>query len=664
MHMKAKFICHKDFSKRIPINAFCKEKDFVQKNDEIQFLNRHILYRRRFFANCFEKAVLRITADDYFMLYINGKFVLQGPPPGYPQRYYYMEYDVTEYMHQGENLFAIHAYYQGLCNRVWVSGDGRQCVWCELYLDGKLCLVSDESWRVCNHNGYSVRACTGYDTTFCENYNSAVPEIRFPCMDYDDSDWEFASIFENADYILVKSPLLPLDVEYRLPLSRRDDKGKITVDFGREMVGSVEIVAYGARGDELTLRYGEELDASGAVRYQLRCNCVYEEGWLLSGERDTFQALDYKAFRYAEISYPEDVVIEDIRFRVRHYPLSLKSVYHTENKRLQAVLELCENTIRYGVQECFVDCPTREKGQYLGDLCISGRAYTALTHDTAPLKKALEDFCSSSLICKGLMAVAPASYMQEIADYSLLFPALVLWIYTIDNDWDFVKRMASTLSEIVEYFLKYTDESGLLDCVDEKWNLVDWPENCRDGYSFALTQPAQKGRHNVLNAFWIGFLQATERIYKLCEKNFEIDIKRVEDSFMEAFYKEETGLFCDCGDKVHSSYHANVLPLLFGIGKHKDSTLKDRLVDFICKKGLRAGSVYFSYFALAALVECGEYDKAVTLATADSAWMTMLKEGASTTFEAWSKEEKWNTSLFHPWAVAPLIVFCDGVAPY
>ena len=169
--------------------------------------------------------------------------------------------------------------------------------------------------------------------------------------------------------------------------------------------------------------------------------------------------------------------------------------------------------MRYGVQECFIDCPTREKGQYLGDLCVAGRAYTAVTRDAAPLKKALEDFGESAFICKGLMAVAPASFMQEIADYSLLFPALVLWAYEFDGDCGFLERTARVLPGMLAYFMQYTDENGLLDGVDEKWNIVDWPENCRDGYSFELKNPFGKGLHNVLNAFWIGFLQAVERIY-------------------------------------------------------------------------------------------------------------------------------------------------------
>ena len=31
----------------------------------------------------------------------------------------------------------------------------------------------------------------------------------------------------------------------------------------------------------------------------------------------------------------------------------------------------------------------------------------------------------------------------------------------------------------------------------------------------------------------------------------------------------------------------------------------------------------------------------------DKAWLQMLREDATTTFEGWSRDSKWNTSLFH-----------------
>ena len=74
--------------------------------------------------------------------------------------------------------------------------------------------------------------------------------------------------------------------------------------------------------------------------------------------------------------------------------------------------------------------------------------------------------------------------------------------------------------------------------------------------------------------------------------------------------------------------------------------------------------VYMAYFALAGLKLNGYYKEMIVLAEDEGAWLNMIKEGATTTFEAWGKDQKWNTSLFHPWAVAPLIIFADGIEPY
>ena len=42
----------------------------------------------------------------------------------------------------------------------------------------------------------------------------------------------------------------------------------------------------------------------------------------------------------------------------------------------------------------------------------------------------------------------------------------------------------------------------------------------------------------------------------------------------------------------------------------------------------------------------------------------MINEGATTTFEAWGVDQKWNTSLFHPWAACPVIIFEKNALPY
>ena len=142
--------------------------------------DRHILFRRSFRLDRRpERACLFITADDYFKAYLNGRFVCQGPAPAYPQRLGYLEADVTSFLRPGRNVLAVHTLYQGLINRVWVSGDLQHGLLCDLEADGALLLCSDASFLTHPHTGYREIGTVGYDTQFLEDYDSAAPEAHF-----------------------------------------------------------------------------------------------------------------------------------------------------------------------------------------------------------------------------------------------------------------------------------------------------------------------------------------------------------------------------------------------------------------------------------------------------------------------------------------------------
>lgn len=661
--MNAEFICHRDFAEVSPINVFHKELEKVTVVNPPELMNRHILFRKKLVMGAVKMAVLKITADDYYKLYINGKFVTQGPSPCYPCGYFYNEIDVSRYLIEGENTFAVHTYYQGLVNRVWVSADLRQMLYFSLSCDGKEVLVSDTDWKCACHTGYTEHGRIGYETQFAECYDSSSPETFFYLPEFNDSSWDNAAVYKNADYTLIKQPTRQLDIYSVEPVKTEKFDGGLRLDFGQEMVGYIYAEAKGKKGDELTLRYGEELNDDKSVRFEMRCNCKYEEKWLLSGGDDTLMQYDYKAFRYAEILIPDGVEIKKINMTVRHYPYEEKALYKTENGNLKKVIRLCANTIKYGTQEQYLDCPTREKGQYLGDVSIAARAQAVLTGDTTLMKKAIDEFCRSTFICKGMMAVSSGSLMQEIADYSLQFAAQLTWIYSVDKDIEFLRKAEPYATGVYEYFRNYMREDGLIEGVKEKWNLVDWPANLRDGYDFPLTKPIGEGLHNVINAFWCGFLSDLDELYAILGMAPTGLAEKAKESFKKTFYCEETGLYADTPDTKHSAIQSCILPLLFNIGT-KDTALKNRLVKFIKDKGLATAGVYIAYFALAALVRHGEYALAEEMATDERCWMNMLSEGATTLFEAWGKDQKWNTSLCHPWAAAPAIVFAENVKPY
>ena len=86
------------------------------------------------------------------------------------------------------------------------------------------------------------------------------------------------------------------------------------------------------------------------------------------------------------------------------------------------------------------------------------------------------------------MAVLSGALMQEIADYSLQFPLLLLRHYEFTRNSGFLRSMLPYAEDMLLHFRQYEREDGLLDGVTDKWNLVDWPERSTRRLRFSAFQ--------------------------------------------------------------------------------------------------------------------------------------------------------------------------------
>ena len=134
------------------------------------------------------------------------------------------------------------------------------------------------------------------------------------------------------------------------------------------------------------------------------------------------------------------------------------------------------------------------------------------------------------------------------------------------------------------------------------------------------------------------------------------------EAFHNAFFNPKTGLYTDSPQTEHSSLHSNAIVAFYGICCPEE---EKKIGDWIVQKGLCCG-VYMAYFVLKALCRMGRYEDAYQLivSTGEHSWYNMVKEGATTCFEAWGKEQKWNTSLCHPWASGPIPVLVEDILPH
>lgn len=696
-----------EFESIKPVNLYHKENEEGPGEAAVP-ANLHVLARAGLeYSEKQGRVFIRITADDYYKLYLNGEFVGQGPAPAYPEHSYYNEIDITPFLVEGENVLAAHLYYQGLINRVWNSGDGRFGIACQIVREtGK---EEEPLWKYQISRAYSGDT-TGYKTQFLENFDSNDWDEKWNSADYDDRLWaemvpasfptmsaseqgyklseqpcKMVSVYLMEPEKIVKRSLTERGIEsfheadkenfhdshdnrdfHDSHDSHRNDSQEVpvwSIDMGQEITGALRIQAYGKKGSKIIIRCGEELSEDGIVRYDMRCNCRYEETWTLREGNNLLEPYDYKGFRYAELILENGAEIRKVEAVVRHYPMdetlcTLKS----NGKYLDEIFSICKNGVKFGTQEGYLDCPTREKGQYLGDATVTARSQVWLTGTTELLRKCIDQFAQSTAICPGMMGVAPGSFMQEIADFSLLWSQLLLTDYQFTGDKEFLRKYYPVAKKITDHFKQYEREDGMLVWVKDKWNLVDWPENLRDHYDFTLSRPVGPGCHNVINALYVGAAKTLSWIEGVLGLPKTGDFEKLKSSYIRAFYDEGQQLFTDSVTSRHASLHSNVYALYFGLCPEHG---EEKIADFLVEKGFCCG-VLLSYYYLKALARIGRWQDVYRLLVNESehGWVNMLREGATTCFEAWGKDQKWNTSLCHPWASAPVPIVIEEIAGF
>lgn len=645
---QGKWISNETFANLRARNVFHRQLEKVSL-DCSEHRNQHVLFRKSFHIDRdFSSAKIYISADDYYKLYINGRFIAQGPSPSYHFQYNYNEIDISEFLVCGDNLIAVHTLYQGLINRVWQSGDLRHGLICDIAVDHSVVLSSDESFKVREHSGYSEMGMCGYETQFLERYDSRAGEVDFEKVDFDDSEWSFAEECHFDDHTMAKQNSRMLEFERISPEKTSVSGNRIFYDFGANYVGYLSVRAKGSCGDVTTVRCAQELNEDGTLRFHLRANCKYEEEWILSGREDVLDWFDYKAFRYAELEIPDSVEIKDVVFLVRHYPFDLKAQLkkeYTDSDDLRRIWELCIHTQRYGVQEVIQDCMEREKGFYLGDGCYTALTNMILTKDDSMVRKLIDDAFSSSFITETLVTCMDCSFMQEIAEYPLIMVALVIWHYRMTNDVEYLRSNYPKVVRLLEAYRRDYEKKGLLRNLD-KWCVVEWPKNFQHGYDVDIREgQVCKTAHISINAYYLYAIRIANAIAKVLDVEPYRDEEPLLSAFHKAFYDSKTNLFRDGENSDHISLVGN--SFAYGFHLYPNAECKGNILKLIDEHGIDSLSFFCTFPILMRFAKDGEADRMKAALLNEGTWKRMLREDATTTFEGWGKDTKWNTSLFH-----------------
>lgn len=193
-------------------------------------------------------------------------------------------------------------------------------------------------------------------------------------------------------------------------------------------------------------------------------------------------------------------------------------------------------------------------------------------------------------------------------------------------------------------------------------DIVDWPPSQKDtGWKLATPEGERDGYdmveiNTMVNAFHYRNMVLMAELAGFLGKNVDQLLygsraEMVKRSINDKLFDKEKGIYLDGEFSQHSSLHANMTPLAFGLVPDE---YKASVVNFIKSRGM-ACSVYGAQYLLEGLYLAGEADYALDLMTAthDRSWWNMIKAGSTITLEAWDMKYKPNSDWNHAWGAAP-----------
>ena len=115
------------------------------------------------------------------------------------------------------------------------------------------------------------------------------------------------------------------------------------------------------------------------------------------------------------------------------------------------------------------------------------------------------------------------------------------------------------------------------------------------------------------------------------------DIELLDLAFHHRSYSNE--------NTKHKSLVGNSFVYAFDLCQNEET--KQKILEMLDENGIDTLSLFCTFPILMGLAKDGDEARIKEALLHDGAWKRMLKEEATTTFEGWGKETKWNTSLFH-----------------
>lgn len=599
-----------------------KKCSWITHPDAVGSDNKLYFFKKSFTLEAVGAAVIEVSVQARYKLFINGEMVAVGPCKGSREKTFFDTVSVEKHLRVGENEIFVEVLQlastdmEGKMSPIeGVLRVGSALLALELTC-GETVVATDSTWLCAAPNGIEqINARSCYSAATREKHDS----VSVLGVNFVNAKVQCGISNGEADHYWWGSTNKCFLFERPIPMLAFADMIKI-ISFDGEFFES-KYLTFGfprfkiSGKGTVNLVYFECFDSdkgkTNSVRTDRTKGICREMIDTVSVDGEyTFEPFWFRCFRFIKVETTGNVSVFLEKFTEVNYPMTPRTDYDFGRDDDNALWEISVRTLQRCMHESYEDCPFYEQLQYAMDTSLQMVFNYQLTDDDLLARKAMNDFAQAQF-ADGLMpSRTPSVGDQHIPTFQLYFIFMVYAHYIRFGDKTLVRSHLRAMDGVIEWFRNHLTSEGLVG-QSKYWNFVDWAtpwsyvEGKNDG---GVPVDIDGGIIGIYNPMMAYFLQCAAKLNAICGRG---DVAKeyldVADMLIKNtnkyFWDEERGLYADNLDHSRFSQHMQTWCTLSG-------TAKPRRAKKIMKGSLDldAKATYaFAYFYFRALEAVGMY---------------------------------------------------------
>ena len=466
----------------------------------------------------------------------------------------------------------------------------------------------------------------------------------FPAAEVRDIYVSGGGSYDNTDALTSSSenPAHEFTVHMDPNRAPTDFVPSITLDFGREVTGRVQVLSDTDAPITVSVAYGESIEEAHNEPY-LGVDAIHIP------PRAT-AAGPKSAFRYAQIRFlagPAVLKFRAIRLEDIYYPVQYQGSFESSDPLLNRIWETGAYTSHLCMQDDIWDAPKRDRGRWMGDTDVSGRVIDDVFAD---------HFLLEDTLTRLIGPLPIKEHVNGIPGYSSYWFTELEHYYLHTGRKEYVASMHDQIVGLLRFMDEDLTNDGNFVNHTNKWLYVDWAP----GLNGDTPETRLATTLEYIRAY-----RAGARLLRQIGDNDNAE-------FFERRAKELAAGIADI-DYVEGSYgprwQTNAMAVLAGVAAQKQySSIWNSVLSNINERTWRPDviSPYYGSYVLDALARMDHRADALTWIR--TYWGGMIHEGATSFWEAydpaWPKDNPhidlqaddtagYRISLAHGWSSGP-----------